>query len=207
MKQFAFWALVLCGGCGGMLDPAGPAEGVRPAGGDLVISPGNTFAFGIAQGGRPVAVRGGQVSLRKAPFTIVLRFPHPDGVFINASTNRRLFDAARGGTPVSRILPIRSGIPEPPGNPQKSIVLTDKGYHYWCMFGQTAHKFEAVAHAKGSWVCRRTVANYAGQGRGGLRPISNFDGEAIYLVFVKTVRGQNHRRVETDKACLKIAFR
>src|SRR5687768_14198312 len=55
------------------------------------------FSLGIEQDGAPVAIVDDEAYLRRGPFTLLIESPQADSVYLSASHDRAIYDAARQG--------------------------------------------------------------------------------------------------------------
>lgn len=145
------------------------------------------FDVTIVQDGRALMAAGGKVKLKKRPFQVVIRMRAKGAVQLNASTDPKLYQAARAGRSVAEVIPLAgTGMAEHDFNPDRDLMLSNAGYHYLHNSGPDSHRFDSVRPDGQGFVCTRSVDKLSGLGAGEGLPVSRFKGEVLYLVLVKS---------------------
>jgi len=179
LRAFVFAAIALSGAC--LL--AGPLAEKPPEN----QRPDRFFAVFIRQDGQDLPVVKGHVSLHRRPFQVVIRMKSKGAVQLNASTNPKLYQAARRGASVAAVIPLAgTGMAENDFNPDRDLMLTDEGYHYLHHQGPESHRFDQVRPDGNGFVCVRSVDKLSGQQAGEATPVSAFKSEVLYLVLIKS---------------------
>jgi hypothetical protein len=170
-------------------------------------TPVDDLSVTFEQAGGGVPLLDGVVQLRRAPFTVVVTMPLLGGVMVNASPSARLYDTVAAGGTAGSVLPIPArGIPENLLNPQQALYVTDTDYNYWYYLGPAVHRFSDVREVEGRFVCRRNIAGFAPDSSSPLRPIGDYPGDALHMVFVE-VKLSGHQRVERKATAIMAQFR
>ena len=145
------------------------------------------FSVTIQQEGRTLPVVDGKVKLARRPFQIVLRMKAKGAVQLNASTDPKLYQAARAGGSVAAVIPLAgTGMAEHDFNPDRDLMLSNSGYHYLHHLGPESHRFDSVRPDGRGFVCTRSVDKLGGLSVEEGTPVARFKGEVLYLVMVKS---------------------
>jgi len=167
------------------------------------------FAIALWQNGKKVKIVNNTAVLEKAPFDIVVAFPLPSGLFVNASFKPDLLALARTGASLGKAIPFE-GISEDRNN---CLTVRDDAWQYWYYRGPGISKFDDVRELSTgqggeSWVCKKILKSYRqtpGQPGSVLKEIQR---DRLYLVFAAApwTTGPGPRRVEQAREYLKIMF-
>lgn len=170
---------------------------------------GHSFEIGIEQHGKPVIIENHQVTLRKAPFTLLFYFLQPEGILINASATPESYDPARTGAPFEDIPGFSDlGMAEEAFNPKVILMLSSQAPHFWYYAHDAEHRFNEIDKQNGMLVCRRIVANVMHRDTTKeITPIQDLVENTLYLVFMKTEWTKDFRhQIEKQREYLKITF-
>jgi hypothetical protein len=158
----------------------------------------------IEQAGHNVAEKHGEVTLARAPFTIVLAMPSSTVVMARVSRTSRVFDLARSGQSLLGPFADGGGLAEGLRNGDESVFLVDSdepAFHYWFYDSNTNNRFDSVQVSPRGIIARRTVSHFSARGES-LRPLAMFPGRSMYFVF-RLVDGSKR---ELSRAALRVTF-
>ncbi|MFN8287913.1 MAG: hypothetical protein U0V74_14245 [Chitinophagales bacterium] len=167
------------------------------------------FGIYLEQNGKRYDIVKNEVTLQSAPFDLVLFFPSPMGVFINASlepftygpvtkkkSNKKKEDLIGFAT---------TGLTEAAFNRDSTITISDNAPNYWYYDSLTSHSFNKVIQTDSGFVCKRHLKT--------LSFISDKKQEiiegnmpALYLVLISTMFTKDRREIELMRAAVKINF-
>lgn len=161
------------------------------AAGPLAEKPPETeahfFDVTIVQDGKALVAADGKVELKRRPFQVVIRMRAKGAVQLNASTDPKLYRAARSGGSVAAVIPLAgTGMAENDFNPDRDLMLSNTGYHYLHNMGPDSHRFDSVRPDGDGFICTRSVDKFSGLEAGEGLAVSRFKGEVLYLVLVKS---------------------
>lgn len=145
------------------------------------------FAVEIEQGGSVVAHVNHEVSMRRAPFAIVLHSPDLEGAYLNASFQPDLFDIARMGLPFGNRLRAGMTVAESHMNPDHEIFLGLDSLHYLDYKDKTYVRMDQVTPAGAGFRGLRTVARLYFDDKS--HPIAEVADRPLYLI---VARGKAH---------------
>lgn len=173
------------------------------------LSAGRHFEIDIEQNGKLVVIEDHQVTLQKAPFTLVFYFPQQEGILVNASFTPESYEPASTGQPFDDIPGFSDlGMAEEAFNPRVMLMITSKAPHFWYYANGAEHRFNEVKKENGFLVCRRIVANvmYRDTTKE-IVPVKKIPEDTLYLVFMKTVWTKDYsQQIEQQREYLKITF-
>ncbi|MBU1432005.1 hypothetical protein KKF91_15800 [Myxococcota bacterium] len=116
------------------------------------------FQLAIAQGGVERPITDHQVTLKPAPFEVILYFnAADDAVLLNAADDPRALRAVEAGQGPEIAFKGQTGMAEDPLNPDAELILGDAP-HYLYFSGDTDHRFTQIKRlADGRIRCARAV--------------------------------------------------
>lgn len=173
------------------------------------LSAGRYFEVGIEQNGKLLPIENHQVTLQRAPFSLIFYFPQQEGILVNASFTPESFDPARTGQPFNEIPGFSDlGMAEEAFNPRAMLMITSQAPHFWYYAHGAEHRFNEVNERNGLLVCRRIVANVMYRDvTKEIISIRDIPENTLYLVFMKTVWAKDYsQQIEQQREYLKITF-
>ncbi len=175
----------------------------------IVSRTGPYFGIGIEQNGRALPLEDHEVTLQRAPFTIVLTFPGQEGILINASVMPETFNAAQSGKTLAEMKGFSDlGMAEEAFNPRALLMLSVQAPHFWYYAHEGEHRFNDVMRQEHAVICRRIVANvmYRDVSKQ-ITSIRDFPDAHLYLVLMKTEWNSNYtEQFEKQRDYIKISF-
>ena len=169
------------------------------------------FSFAIEQNGRPVEIENNRLTLRKAPFTLVLITRGPVGVLVNCSESDKLYKGFLKNKPLSAFLDepdFFMGIGEADGNPDELFLIDDVSPHYLYYAPNQAHRFSSVEFDGNFVIGRRIISSYTTY-RDGFEPIpiEELAADVLYLSMMYSEWDADYNKIELQKEALKIVFK
>ncbi len=196
MTRAVLWAaLLLCWGCSGPAqDP--PIETARPDRTSMLLEQmaasaypaegqHRAFELAVAQDGRRLQARGGQVVLARRPFDLQITFYNSRGLLLDVSFSPRLYKMAVSGVPLSDPFHDGTGMAEHLGNPDKALVVVDDLHSHHFLFYdpyKKQHRCDRVQRVAGGYLCHRRVASLYLKATGKSVPVAQASSKALYLV-------------------------
>ncbi|MDR3237787.1 MAG: hypothetical protein LBT84_04710 [Spirochaetia bacterium] len=171
--------------------------------------PFSHFTVSFEQDGLKIQPDGITVHLEKRPFSIVVSFDVPGGVFVNASLSPATMEKTTEGIPARQIEAFsQSAIDEELFNSNERIVISDNRAGFWRYAGENENDFNSSLPQNGVIECRRTVSaiSYA-ESMNETIPVAKLPGENIYLSFMKFDWSSDYsNRIEKKRDCIVIRF-
>ncbi len=146
------------------------------------------FTLEIEQNDILIQPANGAVSLSKSPFSIIIKFDRPGGVFINASFNESSLTPARNGVPEKEINGFKGAIiAEGLFNQDEALTISDNSPSYWYYTKDDDHRFSSVrTDAQGVITCKRRVTGFSIYDKSeSLIDINDVAGRKLYLTVIK----------------------
>jgi len=147
--------------------------------------------------------------LEKGPFDVIVAFPLPSGLFVNASFKPDLLGRARAGKSLGKAIPFE-GISE---ERNSCLTVRDDVWQYWYYRGPGISKFDDVREISAgqggeSWICKKILKTYRQQLGQESSALKGVHRDTLYLVFAAApwTTGPGPRRVEQAREYLKIVF-
>jgi hypothetical protein len=168
----------------------------------------DVFSVSIEQDGVTVPPKDHVVRIRKDTFGIVVRFPVPDEILVNASFNPASFDAARDGKPFKEIPGFFDlGMAEGTFNEGLFLFVSDHAPNAWYYKNENDHRFDSVTLDAGIITCRRTIARVIFQDSDKAVAVKDLTRTGLYLVFMHTEWTADYsEQIETRRDYLEIVF-
>lgn len=170
------------------------------------ISPADSkFEIDIIQNGEVLDMEENVVKLKKAPFAIRVKLFDLEGVYMNASHNKELFEL-EGDKPIPEILFIESKtMAEAAFNSDRTLTLS-KGLYSYLFYDPELnwHRFDSSVVLAGQCTGFKTVENIYDQDTDKTEETKKTKKD-IYLFFVSVKKGQNGQTQELARH--KIALR
>jgi hypothetical protein len=141
------------------------------------------FAVSIEQDGKPVPIKDHEVSLKKAPFDILVDLPGKGSfVFVNASFDDAMYEKAKTNKPLGREFRPGLFMAEGERNGDKDIIPGPDAIHSWYYETDQDNRFNEVKPMGAGVRGRRTVANaYVADKE---VKVEDWKDSTLYLVFV-----------------------
>ena len=162
------------------------------------------FSIAIEQNGELVEIRDHKVELKKEPFVLIVYFQKPNGVMVNASFDKIMFNKAledqiieTGGRAMADDLK----------NPRQSLILSEESFNYLMYEDQETHRFDSVKVTDKTTVCRKTISNVELQKVEGQVKIQDMEASSLYLVFIKSEWTKNNETLEKQRYYLEAIFK
>lgn len=169
------------------------------------------FSVGIQQDGRDVPIQDHQVVLQKKTLTIVLYFPRPEGILLNASFSSESYEKAKRGEPFDQIPGFTDlGMAEENFNPQTLLIVSKTAPHYWHYHQDGDHRFNDITQRNGMFVCRRIIAQIMNRDTTPqkLTLVKDLPEQELYLVFMKTEWSQDFtQQFEKQREYVQVIFK
>lgn len=154
-----------------------PAAQALPAS-RTVVAPAARFVVGVVQDGRTIPVTGGRVTLRRAPFEILVRYGARTEVRVNASYSPALLERAQAGERLDDLFG-NGGHAMAEEERPIDVTLADDGFMSWYVQG-AEHTCTSVVVQGGTTTCRRRVKQVYDADADATRPLGERD---VFLVF------------------------
>ena len=159
----------------------------------------------IEQNGKLVRPLKSTVYLDRKEFNIIVNFPKPMGLLVNASFNDKVIKLAleeRDLTTVSQFKDF-SIIAEEILNPKKMIYVSDEGSNRWSYESGEENKFNQTKIKNGNYKCVRIIKNFYDLDAELNMEVENIENP-IYLVFVEEKGAGN---IKIQRTSLKIEWK
>jgi hypothetical protein len=143
--------------------------------------------------------------LRRAPFTVVVRFPAMTVARVHVSQSPAGYELVRTNAPAAELNPLGGGIAEEDGNKDQSLYLSGAeraSFHNWPRPSGSAHRFDTITADAGAVIARRQVTAFVTPDR--IRhSVEDFAGDVVYLAcrLIGSASG-----VEVQRQGLKLRF-
>lgn len=184
-------------------------SGLPAAAQQILSRTGPYFGIGFEQDGQAVPIIDHEVTLARAPFTIVLTFPGQEGVLVNASAAPETFKAAQAGKPLAELPGFSDlGMAEEAFNPRALLMLSAFAPHFWYYAHEGEHRFNDVVQQPNTIICRRIVATIMRRDESKqMMAIRDSTEPYLYLVFVKTEWNAEYtQQFEKQRDYVKLTF-
>ncbi len=188
--------LILCTGCSST-----PEKSTK--------APFEHFLIAFEQDGTILPIENHQVNLRRAPFVILVYFTAPDSLYVHASTERKTFDLAAGGSPVSELPGFKAEeIQENLFNSEKTLHLSETAPSFWKYTSETEHNFTEIKNETNVIVCRRTISSMTDHGRGDMvTPLEKIAPGTVFLSMIKMEWNEDYsKRIEKKRQYFILSF-
>lgn len=172
-------------------------------------APFEHFLIAFEQDGTILPIENHQVNLRKAPFAVLVYFTAPDSLYIHASTERKTFDLAAGGSTVSELPGFEAGeIQENLFNSEKTLHLSETAPSFWKYTSKTEHNFSEIKNETNVIVCRRTIDTVTDHGRGDMvTPLEKISSGTVFLSMIKMEWNEDYsKRIEKKRQYFILSF-
>jgi hypothetical protein len=166
------------------------------------------FNIIVVQGGVTVPVVNSEITLSKSPFDIVINMPKPDGVLVNASTNKKSATLALKNKIQVKLPGFKeTGMAEALLNPDKEIILTETAPSFWFYDNENEHRFNNVIKSDSGLKCIRSVENLYDRKTKNTIKICDVK-KKLYLVFIYNKPNTNYLdRVEEKREIVIINWK
>ena len=149
-------------------------------------TPVASFSMWIEQDGQTMPLNHGAVTLRKAPFEVVMALSRPMAVHLSASLLPKTLQMAAKGWALSKLPGFENrGMAEVMFNPDNQLLICDDSSSYWFFTNKQTHRFNRVTRSGKQFICRRTVTQLVDIDEQVTLPVSDINCP-IYLVAVHT---------------------
>lgn len=173
----------------------------------LVTAQDGRFGLYFEQNGQRYDVIKNEVTLKAAPFDLVLVFPAPMGVLINASLEPFTYGPVTKKKSKKKKEELigfaNTGMAEENFNPGNDIMITDNAPSYWYYDSATAHRFSQVILTDSGYVCKRHIESLAFIGDKKKEKIEG-NMPALFLVLMSTMWTKDMREIELMRAAVKV---
>ena len=158
-----------------------------------------SYEIDILQNGEILEVDEQVVKLKKAPFTIRVKLFGLDGVFMNASTDKSLFELEDGDA-IPDLTFIESKTMAEPAFYEDKVLSLSNGLYSYLFYDpdQNWHRFDSVTVLNGQVTGIKKVENLFNMESGKSEPVEKAK-KNIYLFFVSISKGQNGQAVELKR--------
>lgn len=166
------------------------------------------FRISFEQNGLKVPLTNKVASLQKKPFTIVISFLYPDGIFVNASLNNETQRQTIEGVSAEEIRGFSPTQIDELFNRDETLFLTDNSAGFWYYAGKNANTFNTAAIENGILECRRNISkiNLTDKHNSGFG-IEMLQENTIYFSFMKLEWNNDFtQRIEKKRDYYTIRF-
>lgn len=174
-----------------------------------VLAQAQSGKFGLyfEQDGKRYDVVNNGLTLKAAPFELVLYFPEPMGVLLNASLEPFTFGPATRKKNTKKKDDLlgfsQTAMAEAVFNPDKDIIINDNAPSYWYYDSATSHRFSEVIATDSGYLCKRRieVLSFVADKK---QELIEGNMPALYLVFMSVMQGKNQHEIELMRAAVKV---
>lgn len=167
------------------------------------------FAAALYQDGTVQPVNNQPVTLRRAPFAVLVVTPEPGGILLNASPIPNFYDGIRSDRSIPEILDepdLFMGMAEWFFNPDRELYVSTLSPHYLFFTSFEQHRYDFVHLTPDAVIGYRSVAFLRDiDGEAGVLAIDEWAGP-LYLSFYATVF-EDGARIELQSRTVRIDFR
>lgn len=175
------------------------------------VMPEEYFDYYILQDGVSRGISNHEITLEKAPFTLVIIMKEPIGVLTNFSTISLLYDGILKNLTISEILENADaymGMAEYERNPDEEIFIHDVYPHYLYYATDMEHRFSTVEYRDGLYYCYRKISNYRyNDTMDVVKPIHELDVDTLYISMVYHTWTDDYDRIYKQHDTFKINFK
>ncbi|MBL4668178.1 MAG: hypothetical protein JKY30_02820 [Flavobacteriales bacterium] len=163
------------------------------------------IGISIEQNGKLIRPLKGTVTLDKKEFNILVNFPSPMGLLVNASFNDKVLKLASEGRGLATLSQFKdfSVIAEEMLNPEKMIYVSNEGSNYWFYESGEENKFNRAEVKSGNYKCTRIIKNFYDLDAALNMEVINVN-TPIYLVFLEKNGAEN---IKMKRTYLKIKWK
>ncbi len=168
------------------------------------------FRVGIEQDGMEKDIENTEVLLYKKPFTLIISFNGPDGIFVNASVDPQSYNLARDGVDLARIKSFdETVVAEESLDNDEVLIISKTSSNFLYYENENDHQFDIITAASGILQCRKKISTLINLDVAKKKlNIAEIKDDAIYLVFMKLDWNENFsKKIEKKRYCLKIIFK
>ena len=155
-----------------------------------------------------VTPAGKLVALKKKPFTIVISFLAPDGVFVSASLSSETQLQTIAGMVADDIKGFSPTQTDELFNKDEKLLISDTSAGFWYYSGKNANNFNSVSAPNGIIICRRNISKLSStDNQDESILIEQLNGDKIYLSFMKLEWNNDYTsRLEKKRDYYTISF-
>lgn len=172
------------------------------------------FAAAIVQDGLLYPVEGQRVTLRPAPFAVVIVTHEPDGILMNASVRPDIYRGVVKKRTLDEILAepgMFMGMAEGLFNDEETLFVSEVMPHYFFYSSESEHRYDEVEFIDGAVVGHRLVSflrDLEGDGFGGPQQVIPMSAMRVdlYLSFFHT-SWEGVRQLENQSEAVQLEFR
>ena len=169
----------------------------------------DTIEIAIEQSGNVIQINDDTAEIRRTNFSIILKFPQPESILINASFKPETFNNAREGLPINELAGFKqTGIPEDLFNRESVIYLSKDSPNFWYYADDSDHRFNSVLKSENGYLCTREISGIVDiDGSGEKIDLIKIKEDIIYLVLIKVEWNESYTKIiEKDRKFLKLKF-
>lgn len=163
----------------------------------------------IEQGGNTIEINDDTAQIRRTKFSIILKFPRPESILVNASFKSETFNKAREGLPINELLGFKNtGIPEDLFNRESVIYLSKDSPNFWYYADDSDHRFNTVLKSETGYQCTREVSGIVDlDGSQEKTDLIKVRENTIYIVLIKVEWNESYTKIiEKARKFLKLKF-
>ncbi len=178
-------------------------------GGDLKDTRQQSIEIFIEQRGTRIDISDNTVELRRAPFSLMFRFPRPDSIFINASFKSETFNNALIGLPLNELIGFKNpGIDEEPYNRNSILYVSDNTPNLWYYTDDTDHRFNLIEKKDEKIICRRDIVSIVDiDDESRQTELLEIKQDTLFIVIVSVDWNEDYTRmIEKSRKMLKLKF-
>jgi hypothetical protein len=169
----------------------------------------DTIDLTIEQSGNIIQINDDTAEIRRTKFTIILKFPQPESILVNASFKPDTFNNAREGLPINELAGFKhTGIPEDLFNRESVIYLSKDSPNFWYYADDSDHRFNSVLKSETGYVCSREISGIVDlDGSGEKIDLIKVRENIIYIVLIKVEWNESYTKIiEKHRKFLKLKF-
>ena len=176
---------------------------------DIKTQVSDSIILNIEQGGNRIEIIDDTAEIRRTRFSLILQFPKPESILVNASFKPETFNNAREGLPINELIGFKNtGIPEDLFNRESVIYLSKDSPNFWYYADDSDHRFNSVLKTESGYICTREVSGIVdldeSQEKTDLIKIKE---NTIYIVFIKVEWNESYTKIiEKARKLLKLKF-
>ena len=167
------------------------------------------FSVSVEQGGIKHDIINHEVSLLREPFSIIFYCNGPDSVFVNASFEPSVFNAAMAHAATADIIRyFETETTEELFNKDELLTISDNSLHYWHYANENEHRFSEAIPEQKALICKRKISRILNTDiSDNPIEIEAIDESMMFIVIFKMEWNEDYtRRIEKKREYIKILF-
>jgi len=158
-----------------------------------LVKPSEQVEVNIEQNGKLIKPSNGIITLNKKAFNIIITFPEPMAVLVNASFDDRLFRLASEGKQLTELPEFNKPniVAVALKNPDRIIYMVEGSSSPWFYENEEEHNFNKIEILNNRYRCTRTVRRFSHEDSSENIEVKNID-QPIYLVFASSAMAEEN---------------